>query len=234
MPQVFGELKDITLMGYVIRTILVGVIVFLVGRFVTKRSFSQMTTFDFALIWILGALTVSPLLEGDVTFTRTITPILTLFFWHTALSMISLKSRSFAHFFNGKPLLLIDDGKIVRKHLRKHFMNIDLLLAELRIRKVFDISEVRYCMLEPNGQLSIMKYSTHDPVTASDTKTAVSPVNIPLVVINDGKLFEENLKTANVDLTWLKENLKTHQVDCVESVYLATVNQDKKLYVSKK
>ncbi|MBN3553870.1 DUF421 domain-containing protein [Fictibacillus nanhaiensis] len=234
MPQVFGELKDITLMGYVIRTILVGVIVFLVGRFVTKRSFSQMTTFDFALIWILGALTVSPLLEGDVTFTRTITPILTLFFWHTALSMISLKSRSFAHFFNGKPLLLIDDGKIVRKHLRKHFMNIDLLLAELRIRKVFDISEVRYCMLEPNGQLSIMKYSAYDPVTASDMKTAVSPIDIPLVVINDGKLFEENLKTANVDLIWLKENLKTHQVDCVESVYLATVDQGKKLYVSKK
>ncbi|MQR95935.1 YetF domain-containing protein [Fictibacillus phosphorivorans] len=234
MPQVFGEIKDITLMGYVIRTILVGVIVFLVGRFVTKRSFSQMTTFDFALIWILGALTVSPLLEGDVTFTRTITPILTLFFWHTALSMISLKSRSFAHFFNGKPLLLIDDGKIVRKHLRKHFMNIDLLLAELRIRKVFDISEVRYCMLEPNGQLSIMKYSTHDPVTASDMKTAVSPVDIPLVVINDGKLFEENLKTADVDLMWLKENLKTHQVDCIEAVYLATVDQDKKLYVSKK
>jgi uncharacterized membrane protein YcaP (DUF421 family) len=234
MPQVFGEIKEITLMGYVLRAILVGMIVFLVGRFVSKRSFSQMTTFDFALIWILGALTVSPVLDGKVTFTRTITPILTLFFWHTILSMISLKSRSFAHFFNGKPLLLIDDGRLVRKHLRKHFMNIDLLLAELRIRKVFNISEVRYCMLEPNGQLSIMKYSAHDPVTASDVKATAHPIEIPLVVINDGKLFEENLKKAEVDLDWLKENLKTHQVDRVESVYLATVDQHKKLYVSKK
>lgn len=49
-------------------------------------------------------------------------------------------------------------------------------------------------MLEPNGQLSIMKYSAHDPVTASDVKATADQVEIPLVVINDGKLFEENLK----------------------------------------
>jgi len=234
MPQVFGEIEDITLFGYTLRTFIIGIIVFLVGRFVTKRAVNQLTTYDFVLIWILGAITVSPLLDGKVTFTRMIVPLLTLFFWHTTLSIISLKNRSFSLFFNGKPLLLIDDGKIVRKNLKKQFINIDLLLSELRVKKIFDISEVRYCILEPNGHLSVMKYDSHNPVTPKDMKLMAKPVDIPLVLINDGKLFKENLEKAGVDEPWIQANLKMYSINDIKDVYLATIDNFKKLYVSKK
>jgi len=71
-------------------------------------------------------------------------------------------------------------------------------LSELRLKNIFDVSEVKYVILEPNGHFSIIKKESHRPVTSTDFNLYAKPVNLPLVVINDGKLFEENLKRVEV------------------------------------
>lgn len=234
MPKIFGVIKDISLFGYVMRTFLVGIIAYIVGRYMLKRTLNQLTAYDFVLVWILGALTVAPLLDGEISFTYTIVPLITLFFWHYIISLISLKNRDLALFFNGKPVILIDDGKIIRKNLKKHFINIDLLMSELRLKKIFDISEVKYTILEPNGHFSIIKKENLRPVTPTDLKLTAKPVDLPLVIINDGKLFEENLIKSGVDKQWLMNNLSMYNVADITKVYLATIDNSKKLYVSKK
>ena len=137
-------------------------------------------------------------------------------------------------FFNGKPIILIDDGKIIRKNLKKHFINVDLLLSELRLKNIFDISEVKYVILEPNGHFSTIKKESHRPVTPTDLNLFAKPVDLPLVIINDGKLFEENLIKSGVDKEWLMNNLAMYNVDDITNIYLATIDSFKKLYVSKK
>ena len=234
MVRVFGVIKDISIVGYIIRTFVVGIIVFFVGRYVSKRTVSQLTAYDFALVWTLGALTVAPLLDGEVSFTYIIVPLLTLFFWHYIISFISIKNRKISLFFNGKPIILIDDGKIIRKNLKKHFINVDLLMSELRLKNIFDISEVKYVILEPNGHFSIIKNQPHRPVTPTDLNLLSKSVVLPLVIINDGKLFEENLIKSGVDKEWLMNNLAVHNVDNITNIYLATIDSFKKLYVSKK
>lgn len=232
MSKVFGVVKGISLFGYLIRTFIVGMIAFLIGRFMLKRAVNQLTAFDFVLIWILGALTVAPLLEGEISFKYIIVPLMTLFFWHYSISFMSQKSRKLSLFFNGKPAILIDEGRIVRKNLKKHFMNADLLMSELRIKNVFDISEVKYAILEPNGHLSIVKKEVQRPVTPSDFNLSSEPVDLPLIIINDGKLFEENLTKSGVDKEWLMNNLSLQGVQDVSNVYLATLDDSKKLHVS--
>jgi uncharacterized membrane protein YcaP (DUF421 family) len=234
MVRVFGVIKDISIAGYILRTFVVGIIVFFVGRYVSKRSVSQLTAYDFALVWILGALTVAPLLDGEISFTYVVVPLLTLLFWHYIIDFISLRNRKISLFFNGKPIILIDDGKIVRKNLKKHFINVDLLMSELRLKNIFDISEVKYVILEPNGHFSIIKKEPYRPVTPTDINLTAKPVDLPLVIINDGKLFEENLIKCGVDKQWLMNNLAIYNVDDITNIYLATVDSFKKLYVSKK
>ena len=97
--MVFGVIKDISLVGYIIRTFIVGIIAFFVGRYVSKRTVTQLTAYDFVLVWILGALTVAPLLDGEISFTYIIVPLLTLFFWHYIISFISLKNRKIIFVF---------------------------------------------------------------------------------------------------------------------------------------
>lgn len=234
MSKVFGVVKDISLFGFVIRTFLVGIIVFLIGRYMPKRTINQLTAYDFILVWILGALAVAPLLDGEISFTYIIIPLITLFFWNYIVSLISLKSRKLSLFFNGKPVILIDDGKIIRKNLKKHFINIDLLMSELRLKNIFDISEVKYVILEPNGHFSIIKKEPNRPVTPTDLNIFVNPINLPLVIINDGKLFEENLVKLGLNKEWLMNNLAMYNVDDIKNIYIATVDNSKKLYVSKK
>ncbi|MGV8982457.1 DUF421 domain-containing protein [Clostridium sp.] len=232
--MVFGVIKDISLEGYIIRTFIVGVIAFFVGRYALKRTIAQLTAYDFVLVWVLGALTVAPLLDGEISFTYIVVPLLTLFFWHYLISFISLKSRKLSLFFNGKPIILIDDGKIIRKNLKKHFINVDLLMSELRLKNVFDISEVKYVILEPNGHFSTIKKESQRPVTPTDLNLFSKLVDLPLVIINDGKLFEENLIKSGVDKQWLMDNLAIYNIDNIATVYLATIDSFKNLYVAKK
>lgn len=234
MMRVFGAIKNISLFGFIIRTFIVGFVAFLVGRYIPKRTLNQLTSYDFVLVWILGALTVAPLLDGEISFTYIIVPLLTLFFWHYVFSFISLRNRKLALFFNGKPIILIDDGKIIRKNLKKHYINIDLLMSELRLKNIFDISEVKYVILEPNGHFSIIKKESNRPVTLTDFNLAAKPVDLPLVIVNDGKLFEENLSKLGLDKGWLINNLAMYDVDNIEKVYLATIDSSKKLYIAKK
>ncbi|WP_064094166.1 DUF421 domain-containing protein [Rossellomorea aquimaris] len=233
MPDVFGVIDEITFLGYLIRTLIVGVIGFFVGRFVSRRAVSQLTTYDFALIWILGAITVSPLLDGKVSFTYMLVPLLTLISWHIILSLISLKNRRFSFFFNGKPALLIDNGRVVVKNLKRQFINIELLLSELRVNGVFDVSQVKYAILEPNGFISVIKYDRESHVTPKDMKLPVSATEIPLIVINEGHLIPENLKQLDVDESWLMNKLAKQNISDINEVFLGTLNQSKSLYVLK-
>lgn len=234
MLRVFGVIKNISILGFIIRTFIVGIIAFLVGRYISKRTINQLTAYDFVLTWILGALTVAPLLDGEISFTYIIVPLLALFFWHYIFSFISLKNRKLSLFFNGKPIILIDDGKIIRKNLKKHFINVDLLMSELRLKNIFNISEVKYVILEPNGHFSIIKKEFHRPVTPTDFNLLAKPVNLPLVIINDGRLFEENLVKSGVNKKWLMDNLTMYNIDNIKNIYIATIDSSKKLYVAKK
>lgn len=232
--DVFGVIKDIFLLGYVLRTLIVGIISFGVGRFMMKRTINQLTTYDFSVVWILGAITVAPLLDGEISFTYIIVPLIALFFWHYIMSVLSLKSRKLSPFFNGKPIILIDNGKIIRKNLNKQFINIDLLLSELRQKSIFDILEVKYVILEPNGRFSIIKKENYRFVTATDLNITAKPMDLPLVVINDGKLFEEKLNELGLNKDWLMDNLNMYDIDDITKVYLATIDRTNKLYISKK
>lgn len=233
MLKVFEVVKNISLLSYMFRTIIVGIMAFVVGRFMLKRVINQLTYYDFVLTWILGAITVSPLLDGEISFTYTLVPLLTLLFWHYLFTFLSLKNRKISFFFNGKPIILIEEGKILKNNLKKHFINIDLLMAQLRIKNIFDISEVKYAILEPNGQFSIIKKEPNRPATPTDFKLFAKPVELPLVIINDGKLFEENLIKSGVNKEWLMNNLAMQGINDIKDIYLATIDSSKKLYISK-
>lgn len=72
-------------------------------------------------------------------------------------------------------------------------------MSELRLKNIFNISEVKYVVLEPNGHFSIIKKENLRSVTPTDLKLTARPVDLPLVIINDSKLFEENLIKSGVD-----------------------------------
>ena len=232
--DVFGVVEDISLLGYLNRTLVVGAISLLVGKYMMKRTINQLTAYDFTVVWILGALIVAPLSDSEVSFKYIMVPLLTLFFWHYIMSIMSTKNRKLALLLNGKPTILIENGKIISKNLDKKLINIDLLLSELRVKNIFDVSELKYVVLEPNGHFSIMKKEGYKPATTMDFNRCAKPVSLPIVVINEGKLYEDNLNKLELNKEWLMDNLSMYNIDDITKVYLATIDNSKKLYISKK
>lgn len=233
MIKFLGVIKDISWIGFVLRTFIVGILVYIVGRFITKRTVNQLTAYDFILVWILGVIISAPLLDGEISFQYVIVPLGTLFFLNELVSRIALKSRKIGFFFNGKPIILIDNGKIIRSNLKKHFINVDLLLSELRFKNIFNIGDVKYAILEPNGRMSVIKKEEYRPVTPKDLKLKVD-TGYPIVIIIDGKILNENLSLAGIEMKWLEQNLEHYNVKNASEVYLATVDHSKKLYIAKK
>lgn len=233
MPKIFGVIKNISLMGYVFRTFIVGIIMFTVARFIAKRAFGQISAYDFVFAWILGALTVAPLLDGKISFTYTIVPLATLFFWHTVIGTLSKYNSNAANFFNGRPVLIINKGKIIRKNLERHFINSELLLSQLRLKDVFNIADIEYAVLEPSGQISVMKKKSVEAIYPQDISLTASPNSMPIIVIKDGKLLRENMKKIGIDEKWLRSNLSVYNIKDFVEVHLALIDDKKNLYVSK-
>jgi uncharacterized membrane protein YcaP (DUF421 family) len=146
---------------------------------------------------------------------------------------ISSKWRYAAKFFEGEPAIVIMNGKIMDNVLRKMKFRISEILELLRNKGVFDITQVDFAIIEPNGQLSVLLKPEHQPLTPKDMKIAVSPTGISTELVYDGIIIEENLRQLNKDKAWLLEELQKQGIRDISEVFLVTLNPAGSLYVDK-
>lgn len=145
-----------------------------------------------------------------------------------------MKSIRVRRFFIGVPTLIIDNGKFIEKNLMKFKMDINDVLEQLRINGYFDISQVKYALLEANGTLSVMPKEDYRPINPSDMKLKVSKEDLCANVIIDSKIMYNNLKNIKKDEKWLNQQLKIQGYTDLSKVLLATVDINEKLNVYEK
>ena len=107
-------------------------------------------------------------------------------------------------------------------------------MEELRMKGVTDISTVKYAILETNGQISVLPYSDQKPPIAADVNIQTTESGLPLVIINDGRVLEHNLKTRGYDEAWLGKQLQAHGAKTPKEVYLLTADEGGRVYFAAK
>ena len=117
--------------------------------------------------------------------------------------------------------------------LRKMQYRASDIMELLRNKDVFDLNEVDFAIVEPNGQLSVLKKAEYQTLTAKDMKINKKPSGISTELIYDGILIQENLRQLNKDEKWLKNQLKSQGIKDISEVFLATLNPAGSLYVDK-
>ena len=150
------------------------------------------------------------------------------------VSWWSLKSMRMRRFFLGKPTMLVQNGKIIEKNLRKIRMNVNELLQQCRTNGNFDLNEIEYAIMESNGQVSILPKAENKPVTPKDMQLKVDKSFMCANVIIDGKVMFENLKNMNKDEQWLNKELKVKGYDSTDKILLATLDPNEKLTIYEK
>lgn len=203
------------------------------ARIIGKEQISQLTFFDYILGITIGS--IASELSIDLT-SRAWPHWIGLLTW-TALGylmeLITLKWRYAAKYLDGEPTIVIMNGKIMENALKKLKYRASDIMALLRNKEVFDLNQVDFAIIEPNGQISVLKKPQYQNLTPKDMNISVSSTGISTELIYDGIVIEENLRQLNKDKTWLMAQLKMQGINDTAEVFLVTLNPAGNLYVDK-
>jgi len=140
-----------------------------------------------------------------------------------AVDVLSLKSKKFRDFAEGKSTVVIKDGKIMEDSLKKQYYTIDELNALLRKKNVFKLADVEFGILEPNGDLNVLLKKENQPLTPKDLNIKVANEKVPQTVIMDGKILDNALTEVSKNRGWLDIELKKLGV-MLDNVFMAQVD----------
>ncbi|MDR9787564.1 MAG: DUF421 domain-containing protein [Peptococcaceae bacterium MAG4] len=202
-------------------------------RAMGKREIGQLSPFDFVVAIIIAELAVIPLESRDLPLWHSILPLVILGLLEVIVSYATLFSHTLRGLICGHPQIIIKNGVLLRKEMRKARYNLDELLAHLREKGIFDPANVEFAVLETSGKLSVIEKSQHRPVTPADLGIPTSYEGLPTVLVMDGNIMKKDLKSINLDEKWLCDVLKEQGLS-PSNVLLATLGTDGRLFVSKK
>ena len=189
-----------------IRTFFFYFLIFIVYRLMGKREVGQLGIIDLIVSILIAELAAISIENYDNNIFRSIIPILTLLLLQVTLAFLSLKIPKFRIFLEGKPSIMILNGKVIYKEMLKQKYNLDDLLVQLREQGYRTIEEIEYAILETSGTLSVFPYNKIK---------MKSP--LPLPVIIDSHIQIDTLKRLNKDKHWLnnilvKKNIKLEDI----------------------
>ena len=206
------------------RTIVLYLVLIFVIRMMGKRQIGQMEASEFVVTMLVANLAAIPMQDSGIPLYSGLVPILTVLAVELCLSCLILKSVVIRKFFCGKPVILIDNGKILQENLRRTRVTLDELSGHLREKDVLDLRAVQYAILETNGNLSVFPYPKERPASAKDAGIQAKPQSLPVTVIADGYFSRKNLALTGKDESWLQGVLAQHQATR-EDTFLLTVDQ---------
>ncbi|MBR2937182.1 MAG: DUF421 domain-containing protein [Oscillospiraceae bacterium] len=216
-----------------IRTIVLYLLLLVVIRLMGKRQVGQMEPSEFVVTMLVANLASIPMQDGGIPLFSGVVPIVTVLGAELVLSALALKNIRLRKLLCGKPVILIENGNILQKNLRKTRITLDELTGHLREKDVLDLQSVQYAILETNGNLSVFPYPKEMPASAKDAGVQVRKQSLPVTVVSDGRLMKENLQAAKKDTGWVQQVLKDRQATLQDTWLLTVDSQDKILFLRK-
>lgn len=190
---------EVDILTIIFRTTVIYLVILILFRMMGKREVGELSILDLVVSIMIGDIAVLSFEDLDRPFFRQIIPMFVLAFIQIILAFISLKSIRFRNIVDGTPQIIINQGKIDEKAMRKQRYTFDDLLTQLREQGINDLNEVQFAILESTGKLSIIKNTK-----GKRSKTKETPY--PLII--DGEIQERNLDRIGKNHFWLRHQLK--------------------------
>lgn len=215
-----------------IRTLIIYFSLLAAMRLMGKRQLGEMELSELIVAALIADLAAHPLQDIGIPMLNGLIPIFTLFCLEIIISGVSMKHIRLRGFLYGKPSIIISHGKIRQSEMRKNRFTLDELTQELRNQSVLDISSIEYAILETNGQLNIVLMPDNRPATAGQLGIQASDTGYPTIIINDGRVIEQNLTLTGHNADWMHKQLAQNNISDPKKVYLMTVDGAQTVYVA--
>ena len=215
-----------------IRTAILYFLIMIGLRLMGKRQIGELEPSELVLALLLSDIAAVPMQDFGIPLVYGIFPILLLLAMSLMISVLNMKSIRFRKFVCGRPTIIIREGVIQQHAMRRTRFTVDELIEELRQQGITDLTTVQYAILETNGCLSVLPYAEYQPLTPKTLQNRkLTDSGLPVIVISDGRLLEENLQSLGLNRSWLQRKLEEHQFSSIRSVFLMTVDKQHQLYI---
>ncbi len=207
-----GSGVGVNMLIIIIRTVILYCIIILMMRLMGKKQLGELQPSELVTTILVSNIATLSIEDPTVPMLIGIVPIFTIVCIDVFMSVIMLRSPKFRRMVTGTPRIIISDGTIDRKELERLRYTIDEVLAAMREQQIFDISEVRYAIVETTGKINFYKKSDG----------ATDP---PAVVIKDGITEESGMQIAGITEKNVKKILGENAAE-KKNVFLLTVSKD--------
>lgn len=213
------------------RTVLIYFVVLLMVRLMGKREIGQLSPFDFVVAIIIAEVAALPMEQPEIPLLRGLVPLFVLVALEVVFSYAILHSRWLRQVIYGRPQVVVANGRILHREMRRARYNLDDLLSQLREKGYPDPAEVAFAILETSGRLSVVPWAAAHPVTRSDLRLKTRATGLPQILVADGELLLSNLRASGRERGWLEKELAARGLG-LKDAFLVTLSPDGTLFVS--
>ena len=213
-------------------TVLYAVVLFLI-RVMGKRQIGELQPAEFVVTMLVSEIASIPMQDNTIPILNSISALFVLVAYEVITSAVSLKSYKFRAFMQGHPIIVIRDGVIDIKALKKMRMSVNDLMGALRQKDVFEISQVSYAIFETNGQISVLLKPENMNATAGDLNLRPQDEGMPFAVICDGTVIEDAVEQSGIERSKIKSAVSSAGME-ISEVLIMTVTPHGKTYIVRK
>lgn len=216
-----------------IRSIILYFLLLLSIRLMGKRQLGELEPSEFVIAMLLADLAAVPMQDLGIPLLAGVIPILTVVSIEILLSVLTYHVIWIRRLLCGTPVILIENGIILEKNLKKTRITTDELMEQLRENGFLDLQTIQYAILETNGAISAFSRSAASPVTKSDLKIHTQDPTLPVTLISNGKLLKNNLPEAGITEHMLDAHLRKKNLR-INDVFLLTADRSGSIYIARK
>lgn len=215
----------------VIRSIFAFFALLLFVRFMGKQQVAQLTFFDYVVGITIGSIASTLSVQVNEGSLATLAGMGTWTVLAILLAVLGIHSSRIRKVVDGDATVVVQNGRILENNLKKLRIPIDELISELRTHGIFNMADVEFALFEPGGKVSVQKKSIKQPITPSDMNIQVQYDGLPVILILDGIVQLNELKSLNLSKAWLNHQLYKQNIHDVSEVSLAQLDTKGNLYV---
>jgi len=196
-----------------------------------KRPIGELPVFDFLSIIVLGSVVGADIADPNSNHLLIAVAIIVLSILQRIVSVVNLKCSKLRKVLNFEPTVVIHNGQIVYKNLKKINYTMDELSMLLREKDIFSLEQVSYAIIEASGKISVLKKSGYETVSLQDMKLPTSQKGLPYKIILEGKFDDKNIKIINTSKEEVMQKLKEKGFSNFEDIFYASMDMYKNIVV---
>ncbi len=204
-------------------------ILFVIAKIIGHKQVAQLEFFDYITGITIGSIAAELATTLDKPWWKPTMSMIVFGIITVILSVLTRRLPRSRKFINGTPTIVLNDGKLYRKNMKKAKLELSEFLLLCRQEGYFNLDDIQTAVYEYNGKLSILPVSTKRPLTPEDMKLSPLPEHIGTEVIMDGRIIGSNLRRRDLSVAWLQKELKSQGYQSAKRIFLGICGKNNQL-----